>query len=507
MPSQGKKKNSSRKMKMSGDRGRPPVPKPRPGRPPVPKPRPGRTMISRSEKETLRQLFTCVEENDINCVREALENGFDVKQEIGISHDTLLNYCSYSGSMEMTKLLLEYGFDINHRNRFGMTPLLSSLFFKKYDIAKLFIERGADINISDKEGNTPLMIAVENINVGLTTILVEHGADINHQNNKGDTAVSISARNRGPKLPIGYLIYKGGNINHQNRIGNTPLMISIMYNNIETSKQLIYRGADIGIQNSDGDTALTIAARFQYDDIVKLLLDHGGNVITITDSKYYKKYIDMDSDYYAFCKKFASPKYELNRKTIRRKRRKIISEIKTELSIAGDLDNLEQINDFFEKLTPEYILIILNKIDNEFFNGKIFPMFEKNGCCVTFCLDKCINLGAAGECSMDRDKNIKIVIDKDTFINFFERNGYIRDELEPCEGLLACLLQTIEHEFLHGIMYCGCSSYGNSSIMPPGIEPVRGLEYRDDNGHSKIFMRILYNRFGQQSFYHGLYID
>ena len=462
MSRQGKKKNSSGKMEISGDIGRPPVPKPRPGR----------TMISRSEKETLRQLFTCVEENDINCVREALENGFDVKQEYDISHDTLLSYSS-SGSVEMTTLLLKYGSNINHVNRVGMTPLLIALLFKKYDIAKLFIERGADINISDKKGNTPLMISIMYNNIET----------------------------------FKQLIYRGADIGIQNSDGNTVLMISIIYDNIETTEQLLARGADIGIQNSDGDTALTIAARFQYDDIVKLLLDHGGNVITITDSKYYKKYIDMDSDYYAFCKKFASPKYELNRKTIRRKRRKIISEIKTELSIAGDLDNLEQINDFFEKLTPEYILIILNKIDNEFFNGKIFPMFEKNGCCVTFCLDKCINLGAAGECSMDRDKNIKIVIDKDIFINFFERNGYIRDELEPCEGLLACLLQTIEHEFLHGIMYCGCSSYGNSSIMPPGIEPVRGLEYRDDNGHSKIFMRILYNRFGQQSFYHGLYID
>ena len=483
---------------------RPPVPKPRSGRTMVPRPRPARTMVSRSKKEILRQLFTCVEENDINCVREALENGFDVKQEIGVSFDTLLNYCSYSGSVEMTKLLLEYDFDINHRNRFGMTPLLSSLFFKKYDIAKLFIERGADINISDKEGNTPLMIAIEDINVGLTTILVEHGADINHQNNKGDTAVSISARNRGPKLLIGYLIYKGGNIDHQNRSGNTPLMISIMYNNIETTEQLLARGDDISIENYDGDTALTIAAGLQYDYIVKLLLDYGGDTSTILDSEYYKKYIDMDSDYYAFCKKFASSKYELKRSTIKAKRGEIISEIKTELSISGDLDDLEQIEDFFEKLTPEYSLIMLNKIDQKFFNKEIFPMLEKNGCCVTFCLDKCINLGAAGECSMGRDKSIKIVIDKDILINFFKKNGYIRDELNPCEGLLACLLQTIEHEFLHGIMDCGCNDYGNSSIMPLGIEPVRGLEYRDDNGHSKIFMRILHNRFGHQTFYHGL---
>jgi len=492
-----KKKYSPRKMKMPGDRGRPPVPKPRPAR----------TMVSRSEKENLRQLFNCVGEDDINCVRKALKKGFDVKQEIDISFDTLLNYCSYSGSLEMTKLLLEHDFDINHRNVFGLTPLLGSIISKKHDIAKLFIEKGADLNISDEEGNSPLIMAAKNIDTDLTTILVEYGADINHQNINGDTAVNIFASKKDHRLTIGYLISKGGDINHQNQLGNTPLIISTMHDNIETTEQLILRGADINIRNSDGNTALIIAADLEYDNSVKLLLDYGGNVRTISDSKYYKKYIDMDSDYYAFCKKFASSKCELNRETIIRRRDEIITEIRRELSITGDLNDLKQIEDFFKKLTPDYLLSILHKIDEKFFIGETFPMFERNECCVILCLDKCTLSGSIGECSMDRSKTIKIVIDKNVFINFFKKNGYIRDGLEPCEGLLECLLQTLEHEFLHGIMGCGCNNYENSSIMPQGIKPVSGLRYEDKSYHSKIFMRILYNRFGHETFYHGQNID
>jgi ankyrin repeat protein len=58
--------------------------------------------------------------------------------------------------IELAKLLIESGADVNVKGRNGSTPLHISLF--STDLTKLLIESGADVNVTDYDGSTPLRI-------------------------------------------------------------------------------------------------------------------------------------------------------------------------------------------------------------------------------------------------------------------------------------------------------------------------------------------------------------
>ena len=61
--------------------------------------------------------------------------------------------------IEIVKLLIEAGSNINKQDNFGYTALIYASIYGHIDIVKLLIEAGVDINIQDKYGNTALMIA------------------------------------------------------------------------------------------------------------------------------------------------------------------------------------------------------------------------------------------------------------------------------------------------------------------------------------------------------------
>lgn len=80
--------------------------------------------------------------------------------------------------------LLKNGFDINHTNVYGTTPLMLAV--KLYTdnaltLVKLLLEHGADVNRVDHDGFTSLMWAAKNSRTKLPILelLISYGADVN----------------------------------------------------------------------------------------------------------------------------------------------------------------------------------------------------------------------------------------------------------------------------------------------------------------------------------------
>ena len=61
----------------------------------------------------------------------------------------------------------------------GSTPLIVAPRKGNVEIAKLLIERGANINKTDITGQTPLHVACQNGREEMVKLLPERGADIN----------------------------------------------------------------------------------------------------------------------------------------------------------------------------------------------------------------------------------------------------------------------------------------------------------------------------------------
>lgn len=61
--------------------------------------------------------------------------------------------------LEMVKLLIAHGADVNRKNFRGATPLMGAAVGKNVAVVKYLIEKGADVNARDKDGYTALMAA------------------------------------------------------------------------------------------------------------------------------------------------------------------------------------------------------------------------------------------------------------------------------------------------------------------------------------------------------------
>ncbi len=134
---------------------------------------------------------------------------------------TALMRAAFSADLELVKLLLSHGADSRVMSRDGETMVEAAAglgFIQGYnkgrsaaerlEVVKLFVDLGADVNQADDYGITPLMVAA---NMGDTTIiqyLVDVGADLGVYDlgKKNDGAFGASVE---PLMPIDYAIGVG----------------------------------------------------------------------------------------------------------------------------------------------------------------------------------------------------------------------------------------------------------------------------------------------------------
>jgi ankyrin repeat protein len=60
--------------------------------------------------------------------------------------------------MDIVKLLLEKGADVNPQGEYSDTPLRSACFGGHIDIIKLLLEKGADVNVRGSDSTLPFTL-------------------------------------------------------------------------------------------------------------------------------------------------------------------------------------------------------------------------------------------------------------------------------------------------------------------------------------------------------------
>ena len=89
---------------------------------------------------------------------------------------TALHHVAYSEQLEIAKLLIENGADINFTNKNIFSPLHQAAWYGHVEIAVFFLGSGAKINNKDSQGRTPLDIAYDNSHKELANTLKLAGA-------------------------------------------------------------------------------------------------------------------------------------------------------------------------------------------------------------------------------------------------------------------------------------------------------------------------------------------
>ena len=124
-------------------------------------------------------------------------NGADLHVQ-GINERSPLHGAVYSGNLEVVRILIEYGADINASSMYG-TPIFDAsggAYLKGGSVVRLLLKHGADINARNHDGQTPLHWAVKLNFTKLEAVrlFLENGVDIEAKDNDGKTALQEAAK-------------------------------------------------------------------------------------------------------------------------------------------------------------------------------------------------------------------------------------------------------------------------------------------------------------------------
>jgi ankyrin repeat protein len=137
---------------------------------------------------------------------------------------------------------------------------------KAIQIAKMLLEKGLEVNSADNGGNTPLMNALSGNETDdfFVAFLLKSGANANAADKTGRTVLMFAAARRDDPAVVKILLTAGADLNAKDAKGVTALMYAVDAESLDAMKLLINAGVDASIQNADGDTALTLAKSMKH---------------------------------------------------------------------------------------------------------------------------------------------------------------------------------------------------------------------------------------------------
>jgi ankyrin repeat protein len=207
-------------------------------------------------------------------IRAGWPDGRGKRYPAGGSKTPLL-YATREGHLDVARLLLERGANIELADGNGVTPLINAIVNASIirvnptgtsdhlKIAQLLLDAGANVNAADWYGETPLWAAVDvrNLELGrdgndrgvrdeafaLVERLLEAGADPN-------------ARTREYPHERRFILVVVGSVSWVDLTGQTPFLRAAAAGDVDVMKLLLEHGADPSIATNAGTTPLMVAA-------------------------------------------------------------------------------------------------------------------------------------------------------------------------------------------------------------------------------------------------------
>lgn len=220
---------------------------------------------------TAPAFFEAVNSQDLVALNAFLTAGINPNSVHEKDGRTALISASARGDVEVVKVLINHGADVNAKDRSGYTALFHALEARYDEVADILISQpGLDVNARGKNDVTALMRYVWRDRIEGIRKLLERGADVNLTDADGDTVLHGAAEVGNIEV-LKTLLANKANPNARNKVGGTPLMWAAVYGNENAARLLLENGADPSLKDEDGMTALNWAEKNKREALVKLL--------------------------------------------------------------------------------------------------------------------------------------------------------------------------------------------------------------------------------------------
>ncbi len=208
----------------------------------------------------------------------------------------LLHIAAQNRHVEIVRVLVVGGADVNVLNRDGQTPLFQAVtehYCGRYpdhrtrsvEIVRLLLAARADPHL----GEPPLAEAAKLGSEKAVKLLLEAGASVNHPDPRYQSTALIAAINGGQEALASMLIAVGADVNQGDQRGQTPLSRAIEGPGtvsgaaerkricLAIAKSLIAKGADPNRATTDGRSPLMAAVNENWPEMIALLLRAGAD--------------------------------------------------------------------------------------------------------------------------------------------------------------------------------------------------------------------------------------
>jgi ankyrin repeat protein len=123
----------------------------------------------------------------IEIIKILLETGADINARNPLWTSTPLMAAASGGHAKAVQFLIDYGADLEAKDSLGRTCLFTAVEFRYREIVQVLLDAGANANVSDDWGVTPIMCAVSLNNIKIAKILLAAGADVTAIERNGNT--------------------------------------------------------------------------------------------------------------------------------------------------------------------------------------------------------------------------------------------------------------------------------------------------------------------------------
>lgn len=172
--------------------------------------------------------------NNMEECREICEKGENAESTEASPSEALLLYLNQgNGDPEKVRHFIESGADVNYSDKqYRNTPLHNATHFGQVEIVKILLAQGADVDVKDNRGDTPLLMAVDEGHTETAIMLINNGADINMTGSHGGNPIHVAVA-YGFVGIVKNLVEKGANLHVRDRRGKTPYDLAEQSGNME----------------------------------------------------------------------------------------------------------------------------------------------------------------------------------------------------------------------------------------------------------------------------------
>ena len=225
-------------------------------------------------KSSYSNLFNSVIRGDVNKLLEFLRVSDlpSCRKALDSNSKTALHLAAREGKVEVVKILIEKGWEVDVKDKYSTTPLQQACNMNHFETVSYLIDCGADPWAKDSLGRNALMYAVCGPGTESAEVLLAWGDFNGTQDLTGRTALHYAVFNpHNKQAEIFHLILKSGmSVNVKDNDGKTPLHHACESGKAKAIRWLVKHGADENAKDRNMQTPYDLASNTNIKKLLSL---------------------------------------------------------------------------------------------------------------------------------------------------------------------------------------------------------------------------------------------